>query len=381
MNKYGGFFKNSGLKEQPLKNACFTDETMSKAALRRHTAGASVKPTGFCRGLPVLFFLAAGAVLLAAGCSKEEPPKRTVVTEETAGDAPVLTAAAVGHAYPLRVGMWLYTIDAGEDTGSPSDGTRAAEALPLGERLELLAAEPRKATNPYDDKVYDYYRVRRDTGKEGLVFANQLTLDSELAVVSDERANLYRSAKNVDASDYILPRGTVLGVFPETEKDGFIRMEAYDPANQAYRKNLFIKTSSISSSDRDIQSSILLQTAMTLDPEKEKNRRTALLDSALNDYPDSIFADDIRILAGGGSPVPVREREVLFRVIDDNVNVRESFDAASRVITQLSNAVEVYVVEETVDEFTVNGQTARWFRIVQPVEGWIFGAWLEDISQ
>jgi hypothetical protein len=69
-----------------------------------------------------------------------------------------------------------------------------------------------------------------------------------------------------------------------------------------------------------------------------------------------------------------------FRVIDDNVNVRESPSAASGVVTQLSSAVEVSAVEETVEEFTIDGQTARWFHIVQPAEGWVFGAWLEDIG-
>jgi hypothetical protein len=325
-------------------------------------------------GKYALFFLVSGAVLLAAGCSKADPAKAAAVTAETVGEPEIPTAAAYG--YPLRIGMWLYTID--NDTGSQADVTKAVEAIPLGEKLQLIETEPRKATNPYDSRVYDYYRVRRDTGKEGLVFANQLTIGSELAVVADERANLYRSAKNVDASDYILPRGIVLGVFPETEKDGFIRMEAYDPASQAYRRNLFIKTAAISYGEQDVQSSILLQTAEALDPEKEKNRRQALLDSALYDYPGSIFAGDIRSLAGAGSAVPLREREAWFWVIDDDVNVRESPSASSRALTQLANGTEVRAVEETVEEFEAGGQTARWYHITQPVDGWIFGAWLED---
>jgi hypothetical protein len=329
-------------------------------------------------GKYVLFCLTAGFVFLAAGCSKETTPARAAAAGETAVEAPIIQAVA--HAYPLRVGMWLYTIDSDKDTGSPTDVTKTAEALPLGERLELLAAEPRKATNPYDSKVYDYYRVRRDTGREGLIFANQLTVGSELAVVVDEKAYLYRSAKSVDASDYILPRGIVMGVFPESEKDGFIQIDAYDPVNQAYRRNFFIKTSAVSSRERDVQSSILLQTAQTLDPEKEKNRRMALLDSALNDYPDSIFAGDIQALAWAGSTAQTREIDAQFIVTDDAVNVREEPDVSSFVVAQLYYEVEVSAVEETVDEFTIDGQKARWYRIVQPVEGWVFGAWLEDIQ-
>ncbi|MDR2020407.1 MAG: SH3 domain-containing protein [Treponema sp.] len=328
-------------------------------------------------GRQVLFFLLAGAVLLAAGCSKEEPAQTgTAVTAETAG--PEQETPAAGYGYTLRVGMWLYTIEDNKDTGAETDVTKAIEAIPMGERLQLLSAEPRKATNRYDNRVYDYYRVRRDTGKEGLVFALQLTLGSGLAVVTDEKANLYRSPKNVDATDYVLSRKTVLGVFPETEKDGFVRIEAYDPASQTYRRNLFIKTAAVSYSEQDVQSSILLQTAEALNPEQEQNRRAALLESALYDYPQSIFADDIRALAGGGSAVPARKTEAWFTVADDNVNVRESPNVSSRVITQLAEFTEVRAVEETVDEFTIDGQTARWYYIAQPAEGWVFGAWLED---
>ncbi|MDR1278466.1 MAG: SH3 domain-containing protein [Treponema sp.] len=319
----------------------------------------------------VLFFLLLGAFFLPAGCSKNESP-----VTETAQAAAGEPEAPASFVYPLRTGMWLYTID--NDTGNQTDITKAVESIPFGEKLQLIAAEPRKATNPYDSRVYDYSRVKRDTGSEGLIFANQLTAAGALAVVSDEKANLYRSAKNIDASDYILSRGIVLGVFPETEKDGFIRIEAYDPGIQTYRRNLFIKTSAISHNDMDVQASILLQTAGTLDPDKEKNRRAALLDSALHDYPGSIFADDIRALTSAGSALPVREMEAWFTVIDDDVNVRESPSVSSQVLTRLAHAAEVYAVEETVDEYDADGQTARWYHIVQPAEGWVFGAWLED---
>jgi hypothetical protein len=319
-----------------------------------------------------LFFLAMAVVFLSAGCSKEEPAKTAETVEVIIGETEPQTA---GFVHPLRVGMWLYTID--DETGAETDVTKAIEAIPLGEKLQLIAVEPRRATNVYDKAVYDYLRVRRDTGREGLIFANQSTAGSVLAVVSDERANLYRSPKNVDVTDYILPRKIVLGVFPETERDGFVQIEAYDPVNQTYRRNLFIRTAAVSYDDADVQSSILLQTAESLDPDKEKNRREALLDSALYDYPGSIFADDIRVLTAGSSALPVRETDALFQVIDNNVNVRESPDRSSPVITQLTDIYEVRAVEETVDEFTVDGLTARWYHITQPVDGWIFGGWLD----
>jgi hypothetical protein len=325
----------------------------------------------------VLCFLLTSALLLPAACSKAEPAETIspAVVDTKLNEKESETPAAAGFGYPIRIGMWLYTID--NDTGAQTDVTKTAESLPLGEKLQLLAVEPRKATNPWDNKVYDYLRVRRDTGKEGLVFANQLILGGVLAVVSDEKANLYRSAKNVDASDYILSRKTVLGVLPETEKDGFIKIEAYDPVNQTYRRNLFIKTTAISYSEMDVQSAILLQTAEALDPNKEKNRREALLDSALYDYPESIFADDIRALSLAGAAVSAREISEWFTANDDEVNVRGSPDLSAPVLTQLAYADEVRAIEETVDEFTIDGQTARWYHITQPVDGWVFGVWLD----
>jgi uncharacterized protein YgiM (DUF1202 family) len=318
-------------------------------------------------------FLLTLAVILMTGCSKK--PSVETTAEGTAGDAK--TVGSFG--YTMRVGMWLYVIESG--TGSNTDTTRAVESLPLGEKLQLVTTELRKATNTYDNAVYDYYHVRRDTGREGYVFANQLTVGSNLAVVIDEKANLYRSPVNIDVSDYILSRKTVLGVLPETEKDGFIRIEAYDPEQKVYRRNLYIRTSAISYRDADVKSSILLQSAEALDPVKEANRYEALLNAAVHDYPDSVFADEIRALSTTGSTPPVSAIDVSLRVTDNDVNVREKPNASSKVITQLANNTEVKAVEATVDSFSINDQTAQWFHITQPVDGWVFGAWLSSLDK
>ncbi|MDR1147216.1 MAG: SH3 domain-containing protein [Spirochaetaceae bacterium] len=319
-------------------------------------------------------FLLTLAVILVSGCSKK-PPVETI-----AGETAENARTADDFGYTMRVGMWLYVIES--DTGSNTDATRAVESLPLGEKLQLVTTELRKATNTYDSAVYDYYHVKRDTGREGYVFANQLTVGSTLAVVIDEKANLYRSPVNIDVSDYILSRKTVLGVLPETEKDDFIRIEAYDPEQRAYRKNLYVRTSAISYRDADLKSSILLQSAEALDPQKEKNRYDALIDAALHDYPDSVFADEIRALSEADSTPPVTAIDGSLRVIDDNVNVREKPNASSKVITQLAKNTEVKVVEVTVDTFTtIDNKTSEWFHITQPVDGWVFGRWLSGLDK
>jgi uncharacterized protein YgiM (DUF1202 family) len=322
------------------------------------------------KGKIAFCFLLVLAVLLPSACTKKTDEAGSVDGARAEGAA----SEAADFGYMLRVGTWLYTI--ANDTGMETDTTTAIEALSLGEKLELITTEERKATNSYDSAVYDYYHVRRDTGTEGYVFATQLSVSSTLAVVTDEKANLYRGPRNVDVSDYILSRKTVFGVVPETESDGFIRVEAYDPERSAYRRNLYIRTSAISYRDADIKSSVLLQSAQTLNPQREANRYEALLNAAFQDYPDSVFADEIRTLAAGPA-IPVSAVNVSLRVTDDNVNVREKPNASAATVTQLANNTVVQVVEMTVDTFSVGNQTAQWFHITQPADGWVFGAWLE----
>jgi uncharacterized protein YgiM (DUF1202 family) len=318
------------------------------------------------------FLLAFAVLLMMPGCSKKQP---VVTAAEPAAEIQIVN----DFGYTMRVGMWLYVIES--DTGSNTDTMRAVEALPLGEKLQLVTTEPRKATNTNDKAVYDYYHVKRDTGREGYIFANQLTVGSTLAVVIDEKANLYRSPVNIDVSDFILSRKTVFGVFPETEKDGFVRIEAYDPERKTYRRNLYIRTFAISYRDADVKSSILLQSAGALDPAKEANRYEALLNAAVQDYPDSVFGDEIRALSETDSMLPVTAIDVMLRVTDNDVNVREKPNASSKAITQLANNTEVKAVEMTVDTFTINNQTAQWFHITQPVDGWVFGVWLATLDR
>jgi hypothetical protein len=171
-------------------------------------------------------------------------------------------------------------------------------------------------------------------------------------------------------------------IFPETERDGFVEIKAYDPEAQANRQKYFIRTASFSRKNSDIQSSIFLQTALPLKNEgKEKNRKEDLLRSALLDYPDSVFNADIQSLVNQNTSVIIKTetpgRSVMM-VNDNNVNVRDLPDAvAGKVIGQLKLDDEVRVKEQTVSTYTISGETASWYRITEPLEGWVFGIYLE----
>jgi hypothetical protein len=225
--------------------------------------------------------------LLTFSCQKKDGTKPQAESGHQA-----VVKSAENYGYALRVNASFYTLES--NTGDKADKTKWAASMALGERV--IVGKTRQATFAGDGKVYDFIEVRRDTGGEGLAFASQVADGGSLAVVTDEKAILFKSAKAIDATSIILPRKTVVVCFPNTESGGYIEIKAYDPESQAYRQN-FIRTSSLSRNDADVQSTILLQTALTLKNEgPEKIRRETLLEAALLDYPNSAFSADIHAL-------------------------------------------------------------------------------------
>jgi len=317
--------------------------------------------------IPVLVLI----TLLIFSCNKKDGAKPSTEGGKAAGKS------AENYGYVLRVNAAFYIIE--NNTGEETDKTKWAASMALGEKV--IVGKTRKATFTGDGKVYDFTEVRRDTGGKGLAFASQVADKGSLAVVTDEKTILFKSAKAVDATSTILSRKTVVVCFPETQSGGFIEIKAYDPEAQAYRQN-FIRTSSISRKEEDIQSSILLQTALPLKNEgADKIRRETLLESALLDYPNSAFSADIQALVNPNTSAVIKTEPASRRymsVNDNNVNVRDLPDpVAGRVTGQLSMDDEVTVKEQTATTYIIGGQNERWYHITDPVDGWVFGGYLE----
>ena len=170
-------------------------------------------------------------------------------------------------------------------------------------------------------------------------------------------------------------------MYPETEKDGFIEFKAYDPVQKTTFSSSFIKSpAGYSVSKSDINSSVLLQTAQALDSVKDKVRIEALLETAVLDYPNSVFASEIQDLIYPNKSVPLKTQpayDSLMYTTSDNVNVRDLPDTVlGKVIGQLGSDTLVYCDMETTDSFTINNMTAKWIHITQPFNGWVFGGWL-----
>jgi hypothetical protein len=288
---------------------------------------------------------------------------------------PVNTSSRVNPGFILRLNGGLWSIS--EDTGDEADKVAWVESMSLGEKV--LTGDIRRATYPNDGRVYEFIEIRRDSGKEGYAFATQVAVGGSLAVVIDDRGNLFRSPKAVDVSGTILSRKTVVVCYPDTESDGFIQISGLDSETQAYIRadTNYIRISSLSRKNSDIQSSILLQTALPLNESNraEKTRRDALLESAMLDYPDSVFHEEILRLANPNAEFSIQTEVFEMGIIlyADNVEVRDLPDnVLGRVVGHMAYDSDVSTAERTTVNSVVNGKSGRWIKVKSPISGWFF---------
>jgi hypothetical protein len=325
----------------------------------------------------IILFSLVLVALFGVSCKKKEAPQVHEI-EVVAADSDGL-----GYGFVLQVNCSFYTLET--NTGEETDKTKWAAAMSLGERVRT--GQVRKLTFS-DGKVYEFLEIHRDNGSIGYTFTNRVALGGRLAVVVDDNgANLYRTPKAVDVSGVILSRKTVAVYYPETEVSGFVKVRALDPVRDAYVRtdNDYVRRNSLSFKESDIESSILLQTALTMKNEgAEKVRKDALLKSALDGFPDSVFYNEINEIVNPGSTPQAAtvKTEPISHLLtgtinDDNVNVRDFPGTTGKVVGTLNQYQNVTITEQTTETFVVGGQTERWFKITSPVEGWVFGAFVD----
>lgn len=235
------------------------------------------------------FTLVIGAVLLFS-CQRNESGQTTYIS--TFSESASVSPGTITSGFALVVNTGFYVLS-GNDAGDEKTKTKWSAQVPLGEKLTL--GNTRRMTLESDNKVYEFTEVRRQNGNEGYILTWQVAEGERLAVVVDEKTNLFRSPKTVDVSGVILTRRSVVIYYPETEDNGFVEVRGYDIGRREYvnPNNSFVRLSSLSRRDSDIQAAIHLQTALSLTAANQSVRREALLETALFDYPDSVFYNEI----------------------------------------------------------------------------------------
>ncbi len=229
--------------------------------------------------------------MLFFSCKKTEGTTAPQIrdTEETQSVTITTESSVKKQGYALRVNTGMYAID-GEDKGDSSTKTKWIASLSLGEIV--TTGKTRRMT--YNNREYDFIEVHRDAKTEGFALVSQIAAGGVLAAVIDDKANLYKSPKTVDVTNTIVTRKTIVVYSPENENAGFVEVKGIDcESGNAIPEGRYMRVSTLSRNNSNVQASILLQTAQTLTNANQTVAREALLRSAIEDYPDSVFYNEI----------------------------------------------------------------------------------------
>jgi len=233
------------------------------------------------------------AVVLFFSCNKNKDSGKTYSGDYVEDSSPVaaVESNSLKQGYALRINTSFLTLK-GEDTGDAKTETQWSSGLTLGE--SVMVGNPRRLT--YSGKEYDLVEVRLEDNSNGYAFPSQIAAGGRLAVVIDEKANLFSKPQTAKVTNTIVARKTVLVYYSESENESgsFVEVRGVDCESGNLIADRFMRLSSLSRNDYDIQAAILLQTALTMTGDKQTVAREALLTAALQDYPDSVFYNEIR---------------------------------------------------------------------------------------
>jgi hypothetical protein len=233
-------------------------------------------------------------VLLVFSCTRREESQlnRNQTTDNFAEYTSALNSGIKNPGFALAVNTGIYVLD-GEDDGTEATRVRWGAGLALAENIYI--GEPRQLTFTGSGRVLPFVAIRRANGNEGWALVSQVAEGGRLAVVINERANLHTAPGSINVTGNVFTRRSVVVYYPETESGGFGGVRGWDIGRERFvdPNASFVRRDMLSFREADVQSAVLLLTALSLTTDAQQSRRDALLESALLDYPDSVFNTEI----------------------------------------------------------------------------------------
>lgn len=316
--------------------------------------------------------LLVASLILPLSCEK----KAEQVVEEPSFTTVTTPPKEVRHGYALRV-AGLYSVKDGK-------GTWQASTF-LGEKLTLEDEKTTASINGYD---YDLTKVTRSSGESSWIIDMTMGAEGELAVITKtENVVLYTGPQAATATGVNLDPMQILVVYPDSLSGKYIRASLYipnkeDPAKigsyygYSDRTLRYVRVDDYSTRESDVQSSILYQMAQSSENEVKK---AALLQAALDDYGNSIFADTISTaLSGENDEVAFDEINLEMTVIGEATSVYAKPAEDSVRIGGIQEGELVTAVARSAETLPFQGNSDFWYRIEEPLSGWIFGGYLME---
>ncbi len=249
------------------------------------------------------------------------------------------------------------------------------ENLTIGDKV-TLTSRVSKFKQDGDDR--EFIKVKAPDGKEGWVRTLMLSMKSSLAVVKVDKSLVYSEPREVKITSKYISNMTLVAVLQDGSTGSFAKVQAYDRAQKRFFTDAtFVSVDDLTTSDVDINATILYTTAVSSDDQGIKKN---LLKVAITKYGGTVFLPMIQA-AAGLEPVVAKDltpASGTFVVNDDDVNIRSIPDEKSgQVVGKLAKGAKVDVSEKTSQTYTVGDSTAPWYHIKSP-DGWVFGSFLDS---
>lgn len=237
----------------------------------------------------------------------------------------------------------------------------------------------KKATRKSDGQEREFAEIEID-GATLWIQTPFIASEALPGVIIGEETVLYKKADAASPTGKTIATNTLVGVHPDSKAGNFIAISAYldgDKAPLVTRQ--FVKAENVITDANDVRALQLYTIAAAA---KDPVIKKELLKSALEGnsrFSDLIQAELDKLTAPADVAAPATTAFTgVFTVNDESVNVRDTPNAVSgAVIAQLAKGASVNVTEKTVESYTVDGQSAPWYKIAEPA-GWVFGSFLSE---
>jgi hypothetical protein len=309
-------------------------------------------------------------VCLAAACSRSAG-SADAAADTSAGAGETVSEIRYPQAVILRAETALWAL------GDDGVMNYSRKILNAGD-IVGWKDEQKKALRSTDKAERDFFRVDMD-GEDYWVQNYFVAPEAEPGVIVNGETVLYSRADltaPVTSGTVTIPQYTIVAVHPDTASGLFVAVSAYlDNVNNPVIEKRFVKKENVTTAGGDVQAMKLYQMAMIT---KNETAKKELLKNA--QAVGSRFYELIQPALDAFDPLLQMETAAVgawYVVIDDNVNIRDRPGEGGSVVGRLSYDDRVEALEKTVQEETIDGVTASWYKTA---EGWVFGAFLSPLN-
>lgn len=249
-------------------------------------------------------------------------------------------------------------------------------ALDFGESVKL-ARDAKPRTFSVGGESMELVPVER-AGGDGWIKSAHFAGDGAEPAVAVAGEAAVREAPAADGKlRTSLPRLTLIAAV-RGAAEGWVKARVIDAASKRPYDAAYIAAADLSFKRDDVSAAILLAKAGAA---RDAGAARALAEEAERSFAGSAFGAEIKAALGGGEEEAggpaIEEIKASLVSKTEGAIIRSDPSATAAEKGKLALDEEIGVTGRTVDVDTVDGATARWYRIDSPAEGWVFGRDIE----